>query len=484
MRKIRGKKVRPGGIAVSNQRGIVVPIVVIGLLAILAVAGLALDGSHALGNKTRMQNTTDAAALAAAKVLDDTVGDTGLATAAANSLFSINANAAGNHELLAALDAGDISITVEYSATLDPFVPGSFVPGTTSWFVRVTATGFDTRTSLSSVLGITEIPTPATAVAGPSGPLGNGEGAQICGIAPIAVCQDDAGSVGPQDDLRVLKPNPGTHGDVGPGNYKMLRMYNEDGTICNGGDCLRENMAGSYDQCLILGPENTVETEPGVSSGPVSQGFNTRFNEFQGTGGLTPDEYPPDKHIGEQDIDVTKQELKACEDPNNPLDEYIFLAVNPGPNYCQNFGENVGFDPDDDSTWGENQRGDSWTDDHVTSATEIDYDYARYTGPLASHPDDPTSGYERGGRRLLKFPLINCSGDQNGQSSIPYDGFACFFMVQSLEGGQNAGAGNIFGQFIETCDASGTAGLVPGGGPPNQLLYKIQLYKDPDSGDS
>ena len=110
MRKSRGKRVRLSGSAASKQRGIVVPIVVIGLLAILAVAGLALDGSHALGNKTRMQNTVDAAALAAAKVLDDTDGDTALATAAANNLFSINASSSGNHEMDDAYGAGDISV--------------------------------------------------------------------------------------------------------------------------------------------------------------------------------------------------------------------------------------------------------------------------------------------------------------------------------------------------------------------------------------
>lgn len=477
MRKLRGKKVRLSVCAVSNQRGVVVPIVVIGLLAILAVAGLALDGSHALANKTRMQNTVDAAALAAAKVLDDTEGDIGLATAAAKNLFSINANAAGNHELGDAIDAGDINLTVQYSSMLDPFVSGSYVPGSTSWFVRVIATGFDTRTSLSSVLGITEIPTSATAVAGPSGPIGKGKGAELCDIAPIAVCENDALD-GDQGKLRVLKPNPGTHGDIGPGNYKMLRIVNEDGTVCNGGACLRRHMAGSYDQCLIVG--NDVETEPGVSSGPVSQGFNTRFNRYDG-GGLNPYDYPPDRYIGEQDIDTPDRELKACEDPANPLDEYIFLTdAGSGPNYCKDFGENSGFDPTNSSTWGA-----PWNNEHVSDASEIDYNYDRYMSgdPGAAHPDDPTSGY-RSGRRFLKFPLVKCTHDQTGQSSLPYDGFACFFMVQSLEGGQSDGAGNIFGQFIEVCPANGTGGIETGGGPSNQLLYKIQLYKNPDSSDS
>lgn len=449
---------RAQGRCISTQRGVIVPIVAIGLLAILAVAGLALDGSHALGNKTRMQNTVDAAALAAAKVLDDP--DLGIveATAAANSLFSINANGAGNHELKDAYDAGDITVTVQFSTSVNPFVPGS----PDGPFVRVIAAGFDTRTTLSSVLGISEIPTPATAVAGPSGPLGNGLGAILCDIAPIAVCKDDTKDADP-NILRVLKPNPGTHGDVGPGNYKMLRMANPDGTICNGGDCLRENMAGSYDQCLVVG--NSVETEPGVSSGPISQGFNTRFNRYQG-GGLNASDYPPDQYTGEQDIDTVNRQLKACEDPDNPLEEHIFLVDSPGNNYCN------GFDPD------------AWPDTEITSADDIPYNYERYTGNDAGGGvNDPSSG-GLPGRRLLKFPLIDCSGDETGQSTLYSDSFACFFMVQSLEGGQSNGAGNIFGQFIDECPANGTQGEIPGGGPAGPLLYKIQLYKDPDSGDS
>ena len=48
-----------------RQRGVAMPIVVIGLVAMLAMAGLALDSSHAFVNMTRLQNTSDAAALAA-----------------------------------------------------------------------------------------------------------------------------------------------------------------------------------------------------------------------------------------------------------------------------------------------------------------------------------------------------------------------------------------------------------------------------------
>ena len=430
------------GGALARQRGIVIPIVVIGLLALLAVAGLALDGSHALANKTRMQNTTDAAALAAAKVLDLTAGDTAQATAAANNMFPINASGVGNHELNAAYAAGDITVVVQYSETVNPFVPGA----PNGPFVRVISGGFDTQTTLSRVLGINEIPTPATAVAGPSGPLGSGAGAEVCDIAPIAVCSSDIVGAD-QEALRVLKPVPSVHDDIGSGNYKMLRLGCADGT---GGDaCLRKNMAGYNDSCATVG--KTVETEPGVSSGPVSQGFNTRFNMYQGAG-LNAVDYPPDQYITAQD----PAHLEACASKDMPTEEHIYQTTTQGK-YCDN----------------------PVPTEEVSVASEIEYDYADYSA------ETPGTGISGGvpNRRLLIFPLIKCDGDETGQSTLDVIGFACFFMLQSLPIGQADGAGQIFGQYITECDANGSAGINPGGGP-SPLLYKIQLYKDPDSGDS
>ena len=49
----------------NRQRGVAMPLVVAGMAAMLVIAGLAIDSSHAYVNKTRLQNTTDAAALAA-----------------------------------------------------------------------------------------------------------------------------------------------------------------------------------------------------------------------------------------------------------------------------------------------------------------------------------------------------------------------------------------------------------------------------------
>jgi len=446
----RTRMFRVGG-KPNSQKGIVAPLVVMGLLAILAVAGLALDSSHAMANKTRMQNSVDAAALAAAKVLDQTE-DTAQATAAAFSLLGINASGGGNHELNAAYSGGEINVTVQYSAAAVPFAPGA----PDGPFVRVIADGFDTATTLSQVLGFTEIPTPASAVAGPSGPLGVGEGAEICDVAPIAVCPPAGGfpvvAPGDPNPLHVLKPGGGNHAAIGPGNYKMLRLG------CNGGDCLRENIAGGYGDCAVVGAD--VETEPGIASGPTSQGFNTRFGIYQG-GGLNADDYPPDRVLTDQSGGAPPEVLKACEDDTvDPPVDKIYLVTGQGNNYCN------APDPADE----------------VFMSDEINYSYKN--SYVADSVAGPFAEGSKKNRRRLAFPIIDCTGNEQGQSSLHVDGFACFFMLQPLETGQADGAGKIIGEYIGDCEVNGTSGTNPGGGPAGPLLYKIQLYKNSGSTDS
>src|SRR5262245_39350562 len=104
----------------QRQRGIVAVAIAICLLALLAMVGFALDSGHLILNKSRLQNTVDAAALSAAKVLDKT-GSEVQATAAARSVFDVNAT---NHpELGRVLNGGDI--VLQYSNTLSPWAAGS-----------------------------------------------------------------------------------------------------------------------------------------------------------------------------------------------------------------------------------------------------------------------------------------------------------------------------------------------------------------------
>lgn len=413
-----------------GQCGVALPLVAAGLLAILAIAGLAFDSSHALANKTRLQNSVDAAALAAAKVLS-LPSDTTEATAAAMSLLAQNADGPGNHEFNDAYDAGEITVTVQYSETSNPFTPGAL----NGPYVRVIAQNFNIQTTLSKVLGINEIPVAASAVAGPSPTI------ETCEVAPLVVCADDLSEKYfgfEQNELRVLKNRPGDHEDVGPGNFKLLRIDCDSG---GGGACVRENMAGGVNICDD-DDDGTVETEPGVTQGPTAQGFNTRFGIYQG-GGVNPEDYPPD-------VVVRTSSWPLESGPKNSPDEdkifYNGVDVQTADQIDFPFG-------------GINEQG--------------TYVYESFNGPH-EYPEGSK------GRRVMALPVANCTGDDNGQSTLKVEGFACYFMLQPIEGGGESGM-EIFGQFVDGCLSSGNPGPDPNDA---QGPFRIQLYKDPDSNDS
>jgi hypothetical protein len=392
------------------------PLVVIGLLAMIALAGLALDTSHALANKTRLQNTVDAAALAAAKTYDQTF-DVVLGDAAAFSLFGLNADGAGNHEMDAAYDGGQINIVVQWSETLDPFVSSGIGP-----YVRVIATDFAINASLSSVLGITDIDVAATAVAGPSPSINS-----ACNVAPMVVCAADTSDPAlfgfDPHQIDVLKSAAPGSTDLEGGNFQLLRID------CPGGDCVRENMAGSYGGCV--GDGNVVETEPGDTVGPSVQGLNTRFGDYAGP--VSPDDYPPDVVVTE---------------PSPPL------------NY-------------DDANDQVTQSGAPVDDVSITYGW-ADYQYDVSNNFLDYPP--PVGVYER---RVLALPIADCTGATAGQTSLDVIGFGCYFLLQKVK--QQGNEAEVYGQFIEGCSANGAPGPDPASGP---TPYIIQLYKDPDSQDS
>src|SRR5260370_11319438 len=143
-----------------RERGATLVLAVIGMLALIAMAGLALDTAHVLLNKSRLQSALDEAALAAAKQLDAS-SSTVLATADARAnFFTANLPPFGE------LQRANVTLTTEFSATLNPFTPGAVGP-----YVRTSVAGFITQMSLVSVLGINSMNVAGSAVAGPSPPL-------------------------------------------------------------------------------------------------------------------------------------------------------------------------------------------------------------------------------------------------------------------------------------------------------------------------
>ena len=380
--------------------------VVIGLLSLLLMAALALDVGHATLNKARLQNATDAAALAAAKVLDST-HSTILATAAGLTAFGNNANSRGDTELATAYanGSGSVVVTVQYSATLPPFTPGS----SSGPYVRIATTGFTRPTWLASLAGIAQMTVSATAVAGPSPTVNT-----ACNIVPFLVC----GTPGVANfgytinQPWVLKQSaPGSPSEVGPGNFQLIQLGG------SGANVVRQNIAGTFSGCASTG--NTVQTQPGNETGPTAQGLNTRFGDYTGPLGGTQSQYPPDV--------ITTQQ-------SPPLS-----VGNGGPPYP--IVGNISF---------------GYQQYQAQLAAGGPYNYAPAPGPGVP------------GRRVLQVPVGDCSGTSGGSTTVPVIGFACFFLLQ--EETQKGNSSYILGEFEGDCTVDGTPGPAPTTGPGPYII--------------
>lgn len=415
--------------APHRQRGAVIVLLAAAMLALLASAGLALDISHQLINKTRLQNTVDAAALAGAKVLDQTA-DTALAAAAVQTMFADNADDPGNFEL----NNAALTPTVQFSNTVSPFVPGT----TPAMYVRVIANDFVMPAWLIQVLGIGQKSVSATAVAGPSPTINSS-----CNLVPLIICGDPTqdpsvnGNTfwGYQDgDVHRLKSGSNTgEPDIGPGNFQLAELGG------SGADVVRENLAGGYDGCVTTSDE--IPTQPGNQAGPVAQGLNTRFNHY--TGAMSPGDYPPDVVIEEQ---MPPGLEYGSKDPtHNDYDASCPSAITLGGT-C------------------------------INSAADLDFNFDNYESRVTANSlDIPEVAGGAFDRRTMPVMVADCTAAGGGKQDLPLLGFGCFFLLQKTT--QSGQENEIFGEFAKECATPGFAGPEPTVIPGPHI---IQLYKDSD----
>ena len=416
----------------NKQRGSVLAFTAVGMLGIIGVASLAIDLGHSYLNKGRLQNALDAAALSGAVSLMNS-RNTAVARGDATETF--------DEHLVGEMAAGGMNLTVQFSLTLNPFVPGG---GNDSDYVRAIVNDFNRPYFLASALpgiGATKI-IAASAVAGKQ-PLSGGS--QVCDIAPLLVCGDplddntgdtffgikyddgtgtngkyclkaSASSGGngnnnnnggggnlnwPDDCDNEAIHSTNVEQGIGPGNFQLIQLD------CGpGGNCVRENLAGGYGSCLT--DASAVTTKPGNTVGPTAQGFNTRFGVYQG--GMSRAEYPPD--LVTSDI---------------PYNEYTSIYANDGP-------------------WDEQ-------------------DGAPY-------------------RRVMAVPIGDCQADivGSGQTDVPLLGLGCFYMSEPTE---NTGQANwIKGHLVRECQTGGRPSTNPDTNSVGNGPFRIILYKNPDSAES
>ena len=366
-----------------GERGSILAVSAFGMLSFLLATGLCVDISHFYLVKTELQNAADASALAGASALNSDDGgiqravdvaiqamnkyefNKGAVTLSRSDvLFSRNLNGTYVNESSAKADAANIRF-VKVS------IPA--VPVTTTFAAPV----------LGSKRDIT-----AEATAGMSVPLNS-----PCDYIPVMGLdsrQGEPANYFVPGQTYTVRRAPGTA--ASPGNYQILAIDDP------GASDDRWGLGRGVRNCAPAG--SLVKTKPGVSSGAVRQGINTRFGDY--ASGLDPSMFPPDENVQEN---ITYQQYL---DAQQALDD----SRSPAP-----------------GTYQQPPRG-------LTPARN---------------------------RRVVLIPIVRVSELDNGRDMVTIDRFAAFFLQTRVDGG-NGGDIKVeyIGKRLVTGRGSYVPGAGPG----------------------
>ncbi|HZE68482.1 MAG TPA: Tad domain-containing protein [Pyrinomonadaceae bacterium] len=288
----------------KSERGSIMFMSAVGMLSLLLAVGLGVDISHLYLAKNELQNAADASALAGASGLNFTGGGIHKATdRAVTEMNNYEFNKTG--VVFARTDvrfarnltdfdrATDMSEAAASSAAVAPEIRFVKVKTPVSP-VRISFVGF--------VLGSTRNLT-ADAVAGVSAPLN-----VFTGYLPLFLIDDNDLSTLVPGNLYTVRGAP--QNSISPGNYQILAI---DGS---GGSDDRIDLASAVQN--PVGPGGYVETKPGVTSGAIRQGINTRFDDY--ASGMDPAAFPPDTNVKEG---ITYQEYLSGSPTQAPSHEGV-----------------------------------------------------------------------------------------------------------------------------------------------------------------
>jgi hypothetical protein len=279
----------------KRERGSILATSAIGMLAVLLAVGLGIDISRLYLSKTELQNAADAAALAGVSGLNgDAPGITEAADRAVKAMNKYDFNKTG---------VTFPRSNVLFAVNLDgPYISEgqAFISPTNIRFVQVTTPDLPVPMSFAAIVLGNSKNLSATATAGFSVPLN-----VICPWLPAFVLDY------PTDPIKsgstyTFRLAPGT--DVSPGNYQLLAP------VQSGGSGDREGMSNGVNWCISAGQE--VETKPGVTSGAIRQGINSRFDVY--AAGMDPSLSPPDLNIAENITHDQYDKKEVVKSPSHP----------------------------------------------------------------------------------------------------------------------------------------------------------------------
>ena len=262
----------------KGERGSVLAISTVGMLAMLLAVGLGVDISRFYLAKTELQNAADAAALAGVSGLNSSAA--GITEAANRAVQAMN-NYDFNNQAVS-FPRGNVLFAKNLDGPYSSEASAQADPKDIR-FVKVTTPPSAVAVSFAvSVLGSSKNLT-ATATAGYSVPLN-----VFCNWLPVSVIDYDV----PMVPGQTYTIRAGSGNMVSPGNYQILAVAG------SGGKDVRVGLASGVDLCAEAGAVYAVDTKTGVTAGAVRQGINTRFDEYQ-TSQVNPEDMPPDSNIRE-----------------------------------------------------------------------------------------------------------------------------------------------------------------------------------------
>lgn len=292
---------------IRDETGAVIVYVSVMIALIVGMGILAVDVARYLSTNTQVQNAADAASLAAAVELDAQPGAIERARAAAQqalqnsqtfaqegstiSVVTTSCGAVGDEpasgciRFLSELPDDDSIPIQDAQIILDE---STLEADRNARYVEVRLPAYTVDSFFAAALGAaTEQKTTARAIAG-NEPV-------VCGAPPIFICNPLENLVGPDADLATLHgqqvrlkgpTDSGGNVDTGesatPGNFGYLCPLGPD---VDPDDCapsgaeMREYLASVNGICVST---RNMPLTPGVKAGPARQGFDVRFDIYDG----------------------------------------------------------------------------------------------------------------------------------------------------------------------------------------------------------
>lgn len=258
---------RTSSAAHSVERGQILVIFVLGLVAMIAMVGLVIDGGSAFAQRRDQQNVADLAAIAGATAYLNTAGDVATRTAAAEAAAHAIAGSNGYVD-----QANGASVAVAVTG-----MDGTGAPDANGARVRVDL-GAPHRNYFAAIVGMPTWPVSVKAAA-----MTTNRPNAVLGAMPLifnqeafpgAVCDEQAGSCASKIEVYNL---PGTGNEDVPQDATQFNWT----VFCtaNGNPC---NANSNTARDMINGGGSSVVVTLGMDIGPFNAGSHTTlFNALE-----------------------------------------------------------------------------------------------------------------------------------------------------------------------------------------------------------